>query len=240
MQIAHIYPIKNLDYMKKQKYNMLLTHLALKYPEYRAIGKELSECSYTILDNSLIECGCEAIDISTVCDMAELMEVDEIILPDVFRNGCATIASAMASLEYLKHRYDRIPFRLMAVAQGNTVENFEKCFDFFNKCEAIDTIGIPKICSRLHPKGRPYFESLWLSTTKDIHLLGLYYSFTELREYKYPYLIRSVDTCHKSFLIKEGLKWNSTRPDGFTVDLINDYIPTNKLKGMKKLECLVR
>lgn len=241
MQIAHIYPVSNRHYMQGQNYNMLLTHLALENPKYKHFGESLSKTSYTILDNSLIELKGKALGIETVCDMAEAMNVDEIILPDVFRDKDKTISAYKDALNYLLNRYEhkRIPFRLMAVAQGSTVEEFEECFNYFNECAMIDTIGIPKVCTKLHPQGRPYFEHLWLKSSKDIHLLGLWYSFTELKEYKRPDLIRSVDTCQKTFLIQNGKRWDSVRPDGFTVDLECDSISTNKLKGMRRLECSI-
>lgn len=241
MQIAHIYPINNIEYMSHQHYNMLLTHLALSNSAYRDYGKYLSCRSYTILDNSLIELQGKALGIAEVCDMAEAMNVDEIILPDVFCNKDKTIVAYKDAINYLAKRYEnkRIPFKIMAVAQGATIKEFEECFRFFDTCALVDTIGIPKACTKLHPQGRPYFEYLWEESSKDIHLLGLWYSFTELKEYKKPGLIRSVDTCQKSFLIKNDLNWDSVRPDGFTVDLEEDIIPTNKLKGMRRLECSI-
>lgn len=241
MKIAHIYPINNLACMVGQQYNMLLTHLALENSAYRDFGKELSETSYTILDNSLIELQGKSLGIEAVCDMAEAMNVHEIILPDVFQNEEDTKMAYHKSMSYLHKRYwgTEIPFRIMAVAQGSSIEEFEECFDYFNRCKDIDTIGIPKICTKLHPQGRPYFEYLWEKSNKDIHLLGLWYSFTELKEYKNPGLIRSVDTCQKAFLIKHNKKWNSVRPDGFTLDLEHDSIQTSKLKGMRRLECSI-
>lgn len=241
MRIAHIYPIANAYQMRGQKVNMLLTHLALKYPAYAELCKQLSsEGSYTILDNSLIECK-EALSIKDVCDVAENVMAREIILPDVFQDGTATIKACEESLEYLHDRYgSEIPFNIMAVAQGKTIEEFTSCFDYLNRHAEITCIGIPKVCAKLHPQGRPYFEKLWINSNKHIHLLGLWYSFEELKRYKNPGRIRSIDTCHKAFLQKNNLSLYSVRPDGFTLDLENDIIFEKRLKGMRRLECLIR
>lgn len=242
MQIAHIYPIKNMGRMYTQKYNMLLTHLALSSKEYFEHAKELCKKSYTILDNSLIENSGVAIDISTVCDVADSLRVSEIILPDVFQNGPATIKSVMESLDYLYNRYPNgIPFKLQAVAQGKDPDEFTECFKTLESFVDIDVIGIPKILAKSNPRGRLAFEELWQNTNKEIHLLGLYYSFSELLQYKNPSKIRSCDTCHLSFLITHDLSIFSVRPDGFTIDLENDYFPSSKyVKGKVALECLIR
>lgn len=244
MQIAHIYPVSNSDYMYNQKYSMLLTHLAMKYPEYLNTGMMLSSLGkYTILDNSLIENNGVALNLSDVCDMADIMEVSEVVLPDVFNNKEATIESYKRSMNYLMDRYhNNIPFKIMAVVQGKDANEFESCYRWFRDYGGMDTLGIPKVCAFKHPQGRPYFEYLWQDPDRDfdIHLLGLMYSFTELLEYKYPKKIRSVDTCQKSFLIKENKRWDSVRSNGHTVDLDNDSIQSSRLKGIRRLECLIR
>lgn len=244
MKIAHIYPVKNTEYTYTQDYSMFLTHLAYKYPTYlhdasicRAMGK------YTILDNSLIENNGQPLTITSVCEVAETIDASEIILPDIFNDRLGTIESYKRSMEYLYHRYPKgIPFNIMVVAQGKDAKEFERCYQWFEEHGEMHTIGIPKVCSLKHPQGRPYFEYLWQNHNRrfDIHLLGLMYSFTELLEYENPELIRSVDTCQKAFLIREGKRWDSVRSNGFTIDLDRDELSTDKLKGMRRLECWIR
>ena len=41
--------------------------------------------------------------------------------------------------------------------------------------------------------------------------------------------IRSCDTCHLSYLAKHGLNIVDVRPDGFTVDLVNDKVDYSKV-----------
>ena len=218
--IAHIVPVKNLDYYTPEEcgYEMYLTHLVEKYPEKFQEHAKKSK-AYKILDNSLIELG-SAVDFQRVLDAAEVIGADEVILPDVFRNCGLTLQAVDKALGL------KIPshLKLMAVCQGEDVANFEHCFHVLNGIPEIDVIGIPKICAKMHPCGRPAFEHLWFSTAKEIHLLGLWYSFMEYTQYLFPDRIRSTDTCQAAFLTKHKLDLTSIRPDGFTIDLENDDI----------------
>lgn len=244
MRIAHIYPIEDSWRMSRQPYNMLLTHLAMKYPEYRELAFELSKTTYTILDNSLIENSGEAIDLATVCNVAELIKAHEIILPDVFQDGPATVEKAKESVKYLKKRYPKgTPFKLQAVVHGKTDKEVAQCFTELSAMPEIDVLGIPKILAKNHPNGRPHYEHLWLNSSdeKEIHLLGLYYSFSELSAYKFPKKIRSVDTCHLAFLRIHFMNLYDVRPEGFTVDLEHDELPmTHNVKGLRRFECSIR
>ena len=119
----------------------------------------------------------------------------------------------------------------MAVAQGKDVREFMKCFNALCAIPEINTIGIPKRCAKLHPQGRPFFERLWTGANnnvkKDIHLLGLWYSYEELYRYQYPDRIRSVDTClasfHASHMDPNLFNPWAVRPDGHTIDLEDTF-----------------
>lgn len=225
IEVAHISPISNLYLMEGQKYNMFLTHLALKYPFYLEYAKKLSKTSYTILDNSLIENNGRALSLDSVLKVAEYMKPREIILPDVLLDSDATYKAVKESIEQLHQIYGHdIPYNLMAVAQGKTLDEVTDIIRKYENIGEITTIGIPKVLTKYSPKGRPGFESAWKSSSKAIHLLGLYYSFTELAEYKRPQRIRSVDTCQLSYLAKYHLNIKGTRPEGYTLDLENDII----------------
>lgn len=218
--IAHIVPVKNLDFYTPEEggYEMYLTHLVEKYSEKFQEHAKRSK-AYKILDNSLIELG-SAVDFQRVLDAAEVIGADEVILPDVFRNCVLTLQAVDKALGF------KIPshLKLMAVCQGEDINNFDHCFYVLNAIPEIDVIGIPKVCAKMHPGGRPSFEQLWFNSSKEIHLLGLWYSFMEYTQYLYPDRIRSTDTCQAAFLTKHRLDIMSIRPDGFTVDLENDNI----------------
>lgn len=189
----------------------------MKNSLYREVARK-SE-GYKILDNSIIETG-EAFDIEEVLKAAEIIGANEVILPDVYMDGPATLNAVRDSLEYINiHPEWRDRYNWMAVAQGRNETEWVECFKTLESIRDIDVIGIPKCLTKMHPSGRPHFEPYWLDTCKKIHLLGLWYGFYELEEYIYPDDIRSVDTCMEAYIQKYGTK---VRPDGFTIDLEED------------------
>ena len=103
----------------------------------------------------------------------------------------------------------------------------------------------------MHPEGRPHFvNELCNLSAKPHHLLGMWYSMSELLEYKYPEKIRSCDTVLLGYLRKHDLNFWGVRPDGHTLNLEKDVIPyanvftkyhdepvmvSTKLKGIEAL-----
>lgn len=222
MKICNIVPIHYLGLMEGKPVAMFLTHLVEKYPDYAKFARGFT--GFKILDNSLIEMG-GAVDICRVVNAAEVIGADEIILPDVFKDGGSTISAVDGALDYLEIvRWTKKP-QYMAVVQGESDKEFTKCFNALNTYAEIDTLGIPKVCATLADVGRPHFEKLWtrgVYCEKNIHLLGLWYSFEELYRYEEPERIRSVDTCLAAYFaqVYNGVfnPW-AVRPDKFTIDL---------------------
>lgn len=222
MKLIHILPMSNLHYCDNYKYFMALTHLVESNVVYREWLKRYK--GYTILDNSIVELG-DAVDIARVCDAAELINADEIILPDVMEDGVATCAKVAEAIDYLFKRYGREwPFKIQAVVQGKTYEEVEECFNQLEDNPDIDVIGIPKHLSNKHPFGRVGFEKLWMHSDKKIHLLGLADTFTELAQYKYPDNIRTCDTSLLTVLIKTATNLGAFRPLGAKIDFETDFI----------------
>lgn len=226
MQIVNIVPTSNLQVIERQRIQMYLTHLVERDPEYKKFARKST--SYKILDNSLIELG-GAVDLQRVLAAAQEIEADEIILPDVFQNGPATIERVNESLEELRQLGLLGKYKLMAVAQGRDYVEFCSCFKYLEAIPEIDVIGIPKVCAKMHPAGRPAFEGLWMHSPKKIHLLGLWYCFSEVHQYERPHLIRSVDTCQAAYLAKYHMKCTDVRPDGFTIDLQDTTIDCDEI-----------
>ena len=220
MKLASIVPMKNVARTFDGDYAMLLTHLADYYPTTHH-----KNC-YVIMDNSLIELG-SAASIEATFNAAVKCNADELILPDVFRDGFATLEKVHDSIDWLL--YDCKNFRrinLMAVCQGSTASEFATCFVELCHIPEIHCIGIPKVAATLLPEGRPGFEYLWYNCSKQIHLLGCWTSLDEMKQYKHPELIRSCDTCIPALLSTHGIYdvW-AKRPDK-TIDLVNDQIDT--------------
>ncbi len=228
MKLIHIVPTANNELIGEQGMYMFLTHLVFSNSAYAHYAEKY--WGYKILDNSLIECGGEAFDINHVLDAADIINADEIILPDVFQNGPQTLKAVERALKTMMQRgIPRTKYKIMAVCQGFSAGEFSDTFHKLETMSEIDVIGIPKVCAKLHPEGRPYFEYLWEPkslTNKQIHLLGIWYSFAELFKYKYPESIRSVDSCLAAYLAYNHLMPYDVRADGFTIDL--DHTRVNR------------
>lgn len=230
MKLINIYPLGNLGMHYTQDMHMFLTHLVEKYPFYAKMAREIK--GYKILDNSLIELG-GAVDLQRVLDAAAHIDADEIILPDVFRDGPATMRAVEASLAELLTVYPDgdFPYKLMAVAQGKDEKEWYECYKFLLRNPYVDVIGVPKVLAKMHPAGRPHFVNEHCDLErKPHHLLGLWYSMTELEEYTRKDLIRSCDTVLLGYMAKHGLNAADTRPDGYTVDLEMDVLDYTNIK----------
>lgn len=239
MQLINIFPLGNICLEHTQDMHMYLTHMVEKYPMYASTARDAQ--GYKILDNSLIELG-GAVDLERVLSAAEIIGADEIILPDVFRGGPATVKAVKEALQYLTNKWPNRdwPFKLMAVAHGATVEEWYECYKQLIAMPDVDVIGIPKVLAKMHPKGRPYFvNELCDLHRKPHHLLGLYYSVAEFADYHNLEWIRSCDTVLLGFMAKHEMAILGVRPDGFTVDLENDVIDYSKVKSDLSLEGLV-
>lgn len=231
MKIASIVPVKNIEQTFENSYAMLLTHLKDYYPPCT------NKNCYRIMDNSLIELG-GAVDIDKVYAAAEQCQAHEIILPDKFRDGVATIQSTYNAIDHLAQHGREKDFRLMAVCQGKSIGEFEKCFEQLCRTPEIHTIGIPKVAETLHTRGRPYFEYLWQHCNKEIHLLGCWTSLAEFTKYEDPAKIRSADTCIPALLACNKIDdtW-SKRPEQ-TIDLLNDDLRKGGSIYWKHLDAL--
>lgn len=216
MKLASIVPMYNVVHTFEGSYAMLLAHLKDYYPEC------FNKNCYKIMDNSLIELG-NAVSIKDVWEAGKQCKADEVILPDVFRDGKETFKAVSRSIEWLKKEGCLNEMRLMAVCQGNNVSDFELCFHALESLPEIYCIGIPKVATTLHVEGRPYFEYLWQKTRKQIHLLGCWDSLSEYFKYKNPQLIRSIDTCIPALNSICGADTWDKRP-ATTIDLLQDKL----------------
>lgn len=250
MYLINIFPLGNICLERNQRMHMFLTHMVEKYPAYVEAARNAP--GYKILDNSLIELG-GAVDLKRVVKAAECIGADEIILPDVFQDGPATIKAVQSAIDELNKMYPNRswPFKLQVVAQGKDESEWVDCYTELIKNPDVDVIGIPKVLSKMHPQGRPHFVNdvcnLW---AKPHHLLGVWYSMSELREYNFPENIRSCDTILLGYLFKHGLYFWGVRPDGYTLNLEKDVVQypniftkyhntpvmvSDKLKGVEAL-----
>lgn len=217
-ELIHIPPVSMIkEYIREYQPQafMALTHLVLKHQEYRQALQDYS--GYIILDNSLIENSGEAMDLMDVITAAELIDADEIILPDVFRESEDTLRAVNAAIEAISEMYLLGKYKLMAVAQGDSISKWVACFERLERIPEVDIIGVPKVLAKLHPAGRGVVENIWAASKKDIHLLGLWYGLEELQNFRKSF--RSMDTVMGTFVHQHDLHARGIRPDGMSIDL---------------------
>lgn len=221
MNLCTINPKGTWEWMYENPTVMLLTHLVEQYPEYAKMARESNV--YKILDNSLIEIG-SALSMERLLNAAERIDADEIILPDVFKDGEATVVEAKKSIEWLRAHNMLGKYKLMVVCHGNTFEEWQHCFDQLNAMPEVDVIGVPKVTATWLPsQNRSELYPIFKNTTKEIHLLGSWYSLSELLTLGKECwdFVRSADTCLPALCaIQNKTVWENR--DG-TIELDKEY-----------------
>ena len=224
MVLCSITPKDNCAWMFREPMVMLLTHLVEKYEDYRAEALKHKD-TYKILDNSLIELG-GALSMERLIAAADAVQADEIILPDVFRDGEATIHSTERSIEWLKNHGYLGKYKLMAVCHGTTEEAFKKCYYALNNNKYIDAIGIPKVMSSMdwvQNRSRASLYPIFKDSEKEIHFLGSWYSLNEIIELPKEVFdkVRSCDTCLPALCVIQNKTIYEDREG--TIDLERSY-----------------
>lgn len=225
MNICSICPV-NKSYLmyEESPMVMLLTHLVEKYPSYVEEALKHPD-TYKILDNSLIELG-GALSMDRLVSAAEKVKANEIILPDVFMDGEATIKSTIDSINWLKKHNLLGRFKLMVVCHGTTKKAFKKCFDTLEKMPEVDVIGIPKVMASMpwiKNRNRRDLKDIFMNSSKEIHFLGSWYNLAELLNLGNDVWsrVRSADTCLPSLDVIQNLTFNEDRNG--TINLEADY-----------------
>lgn len=241
MNICSICPV-NKSYLmyEESPMVMLLTHLVEKYPSYVEEALKHPD-TYKILDNSLIELG-GALSMDRLVSAAEKVKANEIILPDVFKDGEATIQSTINAINWLKEHNLLGKYKLMVVCHGTTKEAFKKCFDTLEAMPEIDVIGIPKVMASMSwvkGRNRKDLKDIFMNSSKEIHFLGSWYNLGELLDLGKDVWnrVRSADTCLPSLDVIQGLGFYDDRIG--TIDLEEAYIGLTDEKYrefMSKLE----
>ena len=217
---------------------MFLTHLVEEDEAYRNMARDHE--GYKILDNSLIELD-GAMSMKDVLNAAELIGADEVVLPDVFKNGSETIKATLNALG--EHKEELKKYKTMAVVHGETVDEWIRTFLIFSARPDIDVLGIPKVIQEQFTSygvpGRARILNKVISLTdKEIHLLGLWENLNELMHYNHHLTkIRSMDTSLPSLLeINRKTIFNSRSDCKIQkIDLVNGLITNEGMtEGARK------
>ena len=239
MKICNIVPLKYSYLMYQQDMVMLLCHLSKNNDKY---AKEAHDAkNYKIMDNSIIELG-EAFTLEDLIIEARKCKANEIILPDVFQEGEATLSLVKDSINYLKNNHILGEFKLQAVCHGKTIDEFKSSFKALNMIKEIDVIGIPKVLTKIFGNRCSLYD-IFKNTNKEIHLLGCWDSFNELKVLPDEAFkkIRSLDTCLISILSQKGDDvFNTNRPkksidfEKTKINITNYYKMVNQINNFIK------
>lgn len=190
MKVSVEVPIHHLkDFDDLQDYIFILAHLCTNptYKEYVKSSKKLK-----ILDNSAFELG-GSVDPIFLCDLAEELGVDVIVVPDVLNNTSETLKATEKFYTEFLRRKSKV--KTMIVPQGYDLSEFCMCL-YKMLVFPFDIVGVSYVTPPgLDPESQRLkkVEYVVNITSKDVHLLGLCRpSF--LFEYKKYVQIKSIDT----------------------------------------------
>lgn len=144
MRLALIPPISLIDDIFRTDYQLVLPHIVdPRYIEaYHAARKR---GDYVMLDNGAAEG--EMPNRHNLMACAFGMMVNEIVVPDVLGDIEGTMREVTSFDDFLEEEVgsQRIEFNYMGVVQGQTYDDVRKIIDFYNSCDWITTLGIPRI-----------------------------------------------------------------------------------------------
>lgn len=143
MKLILISPFEYLNESTRiSNHHMVLGHLLSnqKYKNfYKNIKKEQPD-SFVICDNSANEG--YMLKGQELISLAAEINADEIIAPDKYHDAETTYKETMSFLDDYYDDYLKNNYKVMAVPQGDTLEDYYDCYCAFVDDERIDTIGI--------------------------------------------------------------------------------------------------
>jgi hypothetical protein len=195
MQVASIIPTAYLHLDEDSDYFMVLPHTLESNIKYFEFFKEQGKRGkYLILDNGAAE-GFKY-SMPHLLELADKINVSEIVLPDVIKDKNATLEVAwegfLASVCWTG--------KLMLVPQGKDLTEWIQCYDKMSLWYPIDTIGIPKWLSLDRPQARAE-AAIYVNVTggkRKVHFLGFNgdLEYVQLVNNWYPDFVRGIDSCY--------------------------------------------
>lgn len=151
-KLAQIVPRSCLQLIEKNHYHMCLAHLVYEERRGDVVGSEgtgdhrytdfyrrmSDEGKFVLMDNGVAE-GSQ-LQVDDLLEMYELVNPTEIVVPDTLFDAKDTLAKLDEFL--LKH--SDLPYRFMAVPQGNNLPEWLECARKMLTYRRVNTIGISK------------------------------------------------------------------------------------------------
>lgn len=236
MKLATILPTHYLSLAKDDEMHMALAHLIGKDEVYTQFFKDrAAEGKHVILDNGVVETGVP-VSIEELVSKALMIGASELILPDHFMQGEATIQSAIECIPYV--RKTAPDMKIMVVPQGETVEEWLYFAREIIQLD-IDTLGIPKVLTKLGGRDArlEVLADLGYSLRGlSVHLLGCWENPLELKliakavATKQILPVRSCDSAIAYAYAREDMSITSgERPTG-AIDFGAKDAPVDKLR----------
>lgn len=149
IKICVISPVSHLvEFSHLGEMDMSLTHLILEDDKYAGYYKAQSDNGrYVLLDNSAFELEQQGkgLDPDPVLDAAERTQPSEVIATDVLFDGRQTVESTKNFIRTMRARDLLGKYKVMAVAQGSSREEWFECLDQLLKIQEVDVIGLSKL-----------------------------------------------------------------------------------------------
>lgn len=178
-RIAHIVPVSHLSDTVNNQYHMCLAHL-VECDEYRRHFRQMAERGrFVLMDNGAAE-GSQ-LQPEKLIEMYEKINPTEIVLPDTLYEAGSTIQKSRNFLNLLQSKGLADKYRVMAVPQGKTLEEWEACARIFVKDTRVNSIGVSKFLNiglndrYVRVKACNILEKLFKEYKRDdleVHLLG--------------------------------------------------------------------
>lgn len=245
MKLAHIVPVGSLEILDQNQYLMCLAHLVKENDEYAQYYKNAASDPgrFVLMDNGAAENS--QLSNKALYECYELIQPDELVLPDVLCDAENTIVQMRKALAYFDKKH--VSCRYMAVPQGKTLEEWTKCADTMLRTKKINTIGVSKFLqmqigdigvriaalkslTQLIKKHRRY--------DIEVHLLGCSERPWVIAKARRDCLfVRGCDSAYGYLCAQAGVEVfdNIDRPEG-EIDFINGASYSNLENTLSQLE----
>lgn len=222
MKLATICPPNAINYLPyRAGYHMALAQYLLEDTTYLMhMEQQVARGGFIIMDNGAAEG--QSLTITELIAAVDLLEPDEVVLPDVLRDADRTLAL---------HTHTNVltsipPIQRMVVIQGSKwseVKYFIRQLTAMKRWFHYASIGVPKHLESLkggRPRAIKLLVEYGLAMNHNIHLLGIYAKpFEEvMRAYEAFPGIRGIDTgapvayaqhhIRLTDLVRFSLEWN--------------------------------
>lgn len=217
MHIALIAPTSMLNALcSVSKVQMCLAHRVLSDAVYADFYKNARAAGQTVvMDNSLWELG-TAMSYEYLQGAYQLVQPDELIIPDVFRDGPATIKSWI-NFHRQGPEYVFEDVTQFVVVHGQDREEWLNTYDYFVENTAYGTtLGLPKVLDEIwSPGGRigcvEFLEATnRVSENHNYHCLGIWDDPIEILLLGRHSWIRSLDTALPIHAGMGGVRFHRT------------------------------